>query len=151
TWTAVPSPAVANAGGELSGVAARSPSDAWAVGSSTNDLGQNQPRVIQPVIEHWNGSAWKIVPSPTISDPQSGSPAYATLTAIAALASNNVWAVGENSSTNGLLIEHWTGTKWVVVPVAAPTSGSISGLTGISARSASDIWAVGTGPLSNIL
>jgi hypothetical protein len=43
--------------GQLSGVAATSASNAWAVGYT----GSTSPK---PLIEHWNGTAWTRVPSP---------------------------------------------------------------------------------------
>src|SRR5262249_4578151 len=120
-WKIVPSPAVGSDGGELHGVAARSPSDAWAVGDTGSGL----------LIIHWDGSAWRIVPSPAGSG---------SLFAVAAVASNNVWVVG---GSGGLLIEHWNGTQWSVLSAPVP-SDVPARLTSLSARSASDIWAVGS-------
>jgi len=47
--------------GTLNGVAATSARNAWAVGS-TNTL--------EPLILRWNGTAWKQVPSPSLTDGQ---------------------------------------------------------------------------------
>ena len=63
------------------------------------------------------------------------------LFAVAAVATNDVWAVGSNydfSYNTTTLIEHWDGTSWNVV--SSPASGSLRGVTVISAN---DIWAVG--------
>src|SRR6478752_7353255 len=68
--TATPSLGV-NAG--LNAVSASSASDAWAVGFTL----PSGYRVRQSLYEHWNGSAWSIVPSPTPG-------AYPTLNAVAA-------------------------------------------------------------------
>src|SRR5689334_14558799 len=57
-------------------VAAVSANDVWAVGQSSNHT----------LTEHWDGTRWSVVPSP------SGS--YDFLEGVAALASNDVWAVG---------------------------------------------------------
>jgi hypothetical protein len=65
---------------------------------------------------------------------------------VAAVASNNVWAVGETGN-NGInpLIEHWDGTKWsVVASPPLPNGGMLNGVTAISAN---DVWAVGSGNL----
>jgi hypothetical protein len=70
-------------------------------------------------------------PSPTDYDDE--------LYGVAAVAENDVWAVGA-SSTFTSLIEHWDGTSWTVVPVPSGVSGSING---VSADSATDVWAVG--------
>jgi hypothetical protein len=116
---------------ELTGVAALSSSNVWAVGFAR--IGTQQ----QSVVEHWNGHAWSLVKSPN----QSGS---TRLLGISTLSANNIWAVGVNQ--NGLsewtLIEHWDGSKWQIVPSANP-SGSLNELTGVKALSANDIWAVG--------
>jgi hypothetical protein len=86
--TATPSLGV-NAG--LNAVSASSASDAWAVGFTL----PSGYRVRQPLYEHWNGSAWSIVPSPTPG-------AYPTLNAVAARSASDVYAVGFNEpSVNG--------------------------------------------------
>ena len=120
TWTITPNPAVSQGDSTLSGVAAISGSDVWAVGG--------------PLIEHWDGVAWKVVSNP-------GASSNGFLNAIAAINSKDVWAVG---SGDGALIEHWDGATWKVVPVVTPP-GTYGGLTGVSAASANDVWAVGSG------
>jgi hypothetical protein len=61
------------------------------------------------------------------------------------VASNNIWAVGENEEVPGLgittLIEHWNGSAWSIVP--SPTPGAYPTLNAVAARSASDVYAVG--------
>jgi hypothetical protein len=97
-WKVVPSPSEGN-GGQLNAVAVVSPGDMWAVafyyvpGYTTQNL-----------IEHWNDSSWSLVP-----DPSTGG-----LLSIAAVASNDVWAVGYGGYIP--LIEHWDGTQWSIVP-----------------------------------
>src|SRR5207248_11048139 len=61
---------------------------------------------------------WRIVKSPNGSLPNS------YLIGVAAIARNDVWAVGL-SYTKGLsqaqaLIEHWNGSQWSVVPSPRP-------------------------------
>jgi hypothetical protein len=90
-------------GQSLYGVAAVSASDAWAVG---DDLATNGP-----FVEHWDGSSWKIVPTPA----QLGS-----LVAVEPVAADDVWAVGEDFTTGGPLFEHWNGSSWSVFPVPNP-------------------------------
>jgi hypothetical protein len=70
-----------------------------------------------------------------------------TLTAIAAISSTDIWAVGTNTNvgttgTLGSLIEHWNGHIWKSVP--APTAVG-STLRAVAAVSSSDVWAVGSG------
>src|SRR5215469_5521120 len=79
-WQAIPAP---NPSGDdqVNAIAATSETSAWIVGSyytSSND--------VQTLIEHWNGSQWSIVKSPTLSS--------SSLHGVAASSANDVWAVG---------------------------------------------------------
>jgi hypothetical protein len=88
------------------------------------------------LIEHWDGSAWVIVSSPT---PLGGG----TLTAVTAVAANDAWAVGAvGDGDDGTLVEHWDGAFWTIVPTP-PISGDAL-LNGVVAVSSSDVWAVGS-------
>src|SRR3954454_23616981 len=71
------------------------------------------------------GLAWRMVPSPNVVQ----------LRGVAALATNDVWAVGGYPTT---LIVHWDGTTWSVVS-SPPTGGE---LNAVAAVAANDIWAV---------
>ena len=94
-WARVPSANPKPGGGILSGVAAVSASDAWAVG-----FDEDFAFGFEGVIEHWNGTSWTLVDSPL--------PAGA-LFGVTALSARDAWAVGSGS---GALIEHWNGTRW---------------------------------------
>ena len=83
------------------------------------------------MIEHWDGTRWRVVSSP------SGS--YDFLEGVAALATNDVWAVGYTSDASEIL--HWDGTRWTLS--ASGTIGNYAGYRGISALAANDIWAIG--------
>jgi hypothetical protein len=134
-WAVVPSPS-RGVSATLSAVSATSARDAWAVGSY--DTGSS----FRTLIEHWNGSAWKVVPS---VDPAIGHHQTSALTGVAAISPSNVWAVGfyEKSTTSfRTLVEHWNGSKWSVVPSPNADSGENT-LAAVAAVSASDIWAVG--------
>jgi hypothetical protein len=127
-WSMVPSPDTGAGFAQLSGVAAVSPTDVWAVGA----------RQGHTLVEHWDGTAWHIVPSPD------GPGASSRLLAVAAVSSDDVWAVGSTNgpSASDVLVEHWNGTSWTVV--AAP-DGALpeSVLTDVVALSATDVVAVG--------
>jgi hypothetical protein len=137
-WQIVASPNPGAEFSQLAAVAAVSSNDIWAVG-----LQVNTPGVTQTLIEHWNGTSWSVVPSP------SPGAANNELLGVSAASANDVWAVGFiNTSTTGeTLIEHWNGTKWSVVPSPNPKSsqGVNNGLSGVAAISATDAWAVGSG------
>ncbi|HVB21858.1 MAG TPA: hypothetical protein VNG51_07940 [Ktedonobacteraceae bacterium] len=129
SWSIVPSP---NHGWFpiLYSVAAVSASDIWAVGLTH----ASDHVTFQPLIEHWNGTAWSIV----ASSAPSGS---VSLSGVTAVSSTDVWAMGVvmNGAAGQPLIEHWDGTSWTIV--ANPTLNGA--LSGVAAVSATDIWAVG--------
>ena len=125
-WSVVPSINPSTRNNPLNAVAALSPTNVWAVGFA-GDF---------PLIEHWNGSSWKVIPSPAVG----------TLNAVAAAAPNEVWAVGfnQNAATNmnQVVIEHWDGKGWKIVPGANPGTGD-NILNGVTAITVHDVWAVG--------
>src|SRR5207249_229081 len=90
----------------LNAVSGTSSSNVWAVGYQTKRY-QSYPTV--PLAEHWNGTKWTVARTP----PVSGS---GELHGVVAIAVNNVWAVGELSSTNGPLVEHFDGASWQIFP-----------------------------------
>ena len=137
-WSTVSSPKVGTSPIFLNGVAALSTNDVWAVGSYGN--GQSS----LTLVEHWNGTQWNVVASPNVEGLTSDE-----LLGIAALASNDIWAVGDyDSSHMQPLVEHWDGKAWRII--ASPTSASSgNALAAISAISATDIWAVGTTSSAN--
>src|SRR5216684_471610 len=118
-WTVVPSPT----GGQLNGVASVSANDVWAVG---------QTLAPGTLAEHWDGTAWSVVPTPNPA-------ANDRLSAVAAVSTSDVWAVGIVSFSSPPVILHWNGKRWA--SVAHPKQAGF--LTGVTAVSANDVWAVG--------
>jgi hypothetical protein len=106
----------------LSGVAATSARDVWVVGEAGGPT---------PLIGHWNGSSWRLVPEPYSSQ-------YGGLSAVTALSAGNAWAVGAGVSP---WIVHWNGRSWQASPISGPAL--TGGLESVTAVSATDIWAVG--------
>ncbi len=131
SWMIVSSPSVP--GATLSGVAAVSAGDIWAVGNS-----EDTNFVRSTLAEHWNGSGWSVVSTPNTSA-QFGS----ALSAVTTVATNNVWAVGYSFGSNGdtTLIEQWNGISWT--RIASPNPATSDALNSVAAVSAGDIWAVG--------
>jgi hypothetical protein len=84
-------------------------------------------------------ASWKIVPSPSPSPP-----GY-TLTDVTCRGAGNCWAVGYNGNVHGsqTLIEHNTGSGWVIFPSPTPANNWASILTGVTCVSVSDCWTVG--------
>jgi hypothetical protein len=78
----------------------------------------------------------QVVPSPQISG---------ELLATAAIASNDIWAVGFSDQgpappvVDSTLGEHFNGTSWKIVPTPTPTTNVSSRRVGIAAISANDI------------
>jgi hypothetical protein len=137
SWKQVASPNMGGSTGdnELSGVAAISPSRAWAVGGYVSGTGE------RTLIERWNGRSWKPVASP---NPRGAKDSE--LDAVTATSSASAWAVGQYYTRTGeqTLIEHWNGKSWKQVP--SPDGGgstSYNELSGVTAISPSRAWAVG--------
>lgn len=133
-WSVQPSPgAAASAVSQLNSVTVTSQSSAWAVGEY-----ESKGKTI-PLIERWNGRAWRIQASP---DPGSHGAALASVTALSA---TSAWAVGlvlGASTTQSLtLIEHWNGRRWHTQPSVSP--GSENFLVGVTALSGTQAWATG--------
>ena len=138
TWSVVASPNAGSSVNNLLGVAAASPNDIWAVGRSFS-LSRNKT---QTLIEHWDGTKWSIVASPS---PDNNT--FATYEAITAVSPQDVWAVGwysyNNNTVSKTLVEHWDGTTWKIVRSPdVPTHSDF--LLGITAISPGNVWAVGS-------
>jgi hypothetical protein len=134
-WTYIPSPNPVTEPSYLTGVAAISNNDVWAVGYYQSSNSQRS------LAMHWDGSEWSIVLTPN-PDPNPHVE-YLYINDIAALASNDVWAAGYYSQgTGAAFFMRWNGTAWV--RVLAPTASTYDEIYGIAALASSDIWAVGS-------
>lgn len=119
--------------------------DVWLVGYWEGPTGPP----VRPLVEHWDGTAWQVVPSATTNG-------YATLGGVSALSPTNVWAVGAYGVSSGhqvvlrTLVQHWNGTTWTRVaspnpPSASPTRAKLNyALTAVDATSSTNAWAVGS-------
>jgi hypothetical protein len=134
--------------GTLLGVAGTSTRNAWAVGTLPGGTLASGPG--GTLIEHWNGTGWRVVPSPS---PATGKDRSDVLEGVAAISRNDAWAVGYYTSgssvaneTTAALIVHWNGKRWSQVRCRCGSSLlGVPALSGIAAVSPSDIWAVGSG------
>lgn len=123
---------------DLSGVAATSARDVWAVGFRSNGAAQ------LTLIRHWNGRSWRQVSSPNPGGPSEGD--SNELLGVAATSARNAWAVGSYSDGKAykMLILHWNGRSWKQVPSHFPGCLKAGdGLYGVAATSTHDAWAVG--------
>ena len=160
-WSIVPSPNSQYSLNVLEAVAPISQSNVWAAGYASNGIFDSG------LIEHFNGLAWSIVPSPA-----PGPFADNALRGISAISASDVWAVG-NVSNSGIissaiarnsasgegalehgqqpnqqasqantLIEHFNGFSWSIVP-SPNTSMPVNTLSSVLAVSTNNVWAVG--------
>jgi alpha-tubulin suppressor-like RCC1 family protein len=140
----IPSPAGRNP--TIRSVVDLSPTDGWAVGFTTTSLNSTD----RTLIEHWNGSTWSTVPSP---NPIGGTAGNDQLEAVDGVSPTDVWAVGQDFSSNGggihLLFEHFNGTTWTVFSI--PVSGGAQFAQAITTISANDAWVVGNNALATTL
>jgi hypothetical protein len=122
----------------LNAVTAISGNNIWAVGA--HGTFTDDAVTTETLVEHWDGTAWKIIYSPGPST--SGN----ELSAIVARSASNIWAVGtyvdESSGADRPLAIHWDGTAWQGVFV--PGHGTSSRLFGVAKiPGTSQLWAVG--------
>ena len=144
-WSIVPMPMVPGTNPNnqfiLDAVKANSPTDVWAVGKSSNAATGSATTLT----EHWNGTAWSIVPSPS---PGSGGSLTGVTTSNA---SNSVWAVGVTQSSGGTaetLTLNWNGTAWVTVSSPNASTGPTVLNSVSTTPGASIVQAVGTSGVS---
>ncbi len=135
SWSVVSSPNQGQ-GSVLNSVTVISAKSAWAVGYAIS----GNPSVHQTLIEHWNGTTWRIVNSPNQGSTTN------VLFGITVISADDLWAVGQYVSSKTLnfqtLIEHYDGSTWTIV--ASPNIKAMgNGLSGVTAVSSHDIWAVG--------
>lgn len=130
-WTLYPTPSLSGPV-ELRGIAAISADDVWAVGAmTTSEQGTTT------LIEHWNGSQWSVARTP------SGTGKQNILSGVAAVASNDVWAIGVTGFYNTQpLMLHWNGSSWK--RISGPPAPYESELSSITAIAHKDVWAVGS-------
>lgn len=138
----------------FSQIVAVAPDDIWILGNLRNDRSSWS---ILPLLEHWNGMRWSVVPGVNVMPllKSSGSSDEAFLSHLAVISADDIWAVGgvgasSFDSYNDFqfgqgqpLIEHWDGHRWQLVPDASGITASYSVLNDLVAISANNIWAVG--------
>lgn len=134
----------------LQGVTCVSASDCWAVGyacaGGTCPFGGSG--VQETLAEHYNGSAWAIVATPTVTGQDT------QLYGVSCVTSSDCWAVGITcnggscpglgaTGTSETLAEHWNGSAWSTVSTSNVGTGEDNVLSGIACAGTGDCWAVG--------
>ncbi|HEX8599402.1 MAG TPA: S-layer homology domain-containing protein [Chloroflexia bacterium] len=134
-WSQAPVPRIPSMNHYSEGFTAISEDDMWLVGYH----GYGYPNYSTTTM-HWDGTSWTVIPSPNPGPPKNA------LLGVSGVASDDVWAVGHYSGSNGQedrnLAMHWDGTQWNVVPVPNPGTGNTS-LQEVLAVGPDDVWAVG--------
>lgn len=133
-WQIVPSPQPGVVDDALARVGASSATNVWAVGSAEGNDYQNMP-----FVERWTGTAWRVMPRPSLPAAPNG------LAAVAVLGPRDVWAAA------GEALTHWTGMRWQITKLhTSRFSGgndyalaSIPDFTALAATPAAGLWAAG--------
>jgi hypothetical protein len=132
TWSNVSHPEPAGSAltafQDIGGVSA---TNIWAVGEASTTTQQ-------PLVEHYNGTRWKIVPSA-----QQGS--YNYVRGLSVRRGSDAWFVGDwqesgPAYTEHPLVQHWNGSAWSAISTNVGEPWDITALT------ASDAWLVGSQP-----
>lgn len=122
---------------ELRGIAALGAEDAWAVG-------YEQVGAQQMLIVRWDsdGTAWSRFPNPGLATGARDS----RLNGVAALAPDDVWAVGSYHRQGGSepLIVHYDGARWSQSLAPDFGAGTEAELFAVAGASPNDVWAVGS-------
>jgi hypothetical protein len=145
-WSAVVAPLPGGAtSASLAGVSATGPADVWAVGTAGFADGSGRT-----LVEHWDGRAWWVVTSADAAPQRPGARPADHLDAVTALGPADVWAVGgtiDTVSGSGLddrtVTQHWDGTRWTLVPSPSPFGHNL--LKAVAAGAGGEVWAFGDG------
>jgi hypothetical protein len=122
-------------GSGFNGISCRSTQACTAVGDYSNGT------VDQSLIEHWNGKAWSIKPSPNPTGA-----IRSQLNAVACTSASACFAVGtstDSSPVSRTLTERWNGKKWSIKPSPNPAGATQAELDDASCTSADRCIAVG--------
>jgi len=134
-WTIVTTPDTgATQTNYLLGVTCVSTSDCWAVGYTSTSSAD------QTLVEHWDGTAWAIVPSPNTSTALANA-----LLSVSCVSGSDCWAVGYSANTSAFqtLAERWDGSAWVIATSPNAVAAQADFLTGVTCVSTSGCYAVG--------
>jgi hypothetical protein len=131
SWKQVASPNPGSSFNDLATIRQVSAASIWIVGDYAGSDFHDRSLIL-----HWNGHAWKQVPSPNPGKSSN------ILQGLAVVSASSIWTDEQfttaDASTSQIL--HWNGHVWR--KAAAGPAGS--DLVDVSASSASNAWAVGT-------
>jgi hypothetical protein len=137
SWSVQPTPAVPGASSYLEGVSCTSA--AWCVAAGYSV--PTSTSTSTTLIEAWNGTAWRTVPSPNPSTTTN------QLLAVSCTSATACTAAGDYvPATPGIrvpLAELWNGSVWAAQKPAYPTGASYALFDGVSCVSTATCTAVG--------
>jgi hypothetical protein len=97
----------------------------------------NGKAVNQPITEHWDGSKWTNVTTPSLTSVGGGS-----VYAINGSSASDIWIVG--SEANGdMLSEHWDGSSWTLEKSPTVSANTSNWLSDVVDLAPNNVWAVG--------
>jgi hypothetical protein len=140
SWTVAAAPPVSGVSSSgLHDVACTSASECWAVGSAQISGVQRS----ETIIARWNGSTWVLADSPNPGN-------YNYLTGVSCASASDCWATGyyADGTAYQLLLEHWNGGSWSVVP-ALTSSNWNKYPENVTCASSSECWLVGYQNIDN--
>jgi hypothetical protein len=114
------------------GAAGVSDTEVWVVGHSYD----TPLAAYRTLIGRWDGTRWRIVPSPNRGTD------YNDLHAVAVEPTGTAWAVGYSRTPYQALVLSWTGTDWQTSPLPNLGPGA-SFLYAAAVADTNDVWAVG--------
>jgi hypothetical protein len=132
-----PSPdAPGNGNTQLVSVACPSASRCFAVGNWQSGSSENA----NTVIERYNGTAWKLQSSPTITGTT-----WDLLYGVSCPSASHCWATGQAGGFpfGQVLIEQWDGASWSVQAAPHPSSAEQSVILGIDCVAITSCLTVG--------
>ncbi len=147
-WSVTPPfPLVDGGSPNVFSIGGASSDDLWGVGSYFAPPPKpGYPSEELTFAAHWNGTSWSQVATPSPSKVDTPAPNNELLS-VAAVKSNDVWAVGlavtKNDQAVHTLIEHWDGKSWSIVASPNPPSTSDDELQGVAVSGPATLWAVG--------
>jgi len=137
SWTVIPTPDPGSSGNQLYAVDAVSTDNVWAAGMQ---LSGDSPD--QPLVEHWNGKTWSVVPMPA--------PASADLVMLDGISAtaSQVWVDGEADSPEGggqPFVAGYQNGSWTIPKLPpVPDKANWTNLWGIQVNGSGNVWAVGS-------
>jgi hypothetical protein len=141
-WSVTPSPNPVIPTGQLFWVSCPAANSCMAVGTYTKASGAGVP-----LAEQWNGSTWRILPTPNPSGT-----ALSSLLGVACTSTSACTAVGASVSTTGAsraVAERWNGTRWRIQPTPnLSQGGDLNGVFCTSASACTAVGRSGAGPLA---